>query len=41
MVALVNETINGRVHMILKDNNIIYDGIGESTGIEYGAENLL
>ena len=34
MVPLVNETINGRVHMILKDkknNNIIYDGIGQST----------
>lgn len=42
MIPLVNETINGKVHMILKDiknNKIIYDGVGFSTGIEYGGEN--
>lgn len=43
MTPLLNETINGTVHMILKDrknNVIIYDGLGQSTGIEYGGENL-
>ncbi|MBU3132405.1 hypothetical protein KPL40_08040 [Clostridium gasigenes] len=43
MIPLVNETLCGKVLMILEDtktNAIIYKGIGESAGIEYGGELL-
>lgn len=43
MVPLVNETLSSTVSMILenvKTQNIIYEGIGESTGIEYGGDKL-
>lgn len=41
MVPLVKETLSGVVEITLKDNkndNIIFNGIGKSAGIEYGGE---
>lgn len=43
MIPLVNETLSGKVLMILENietNTIIYEGIGENTGIEYGGKFL-
>ena len=43
MVPLVRETLCGKVEMILEDikkNEVLFKGIGESTGIEYGGEML-
>lgn len=43
MIPLVNETLCGKVLMVLEDtktNSIIYKGIGDSAGIEYGGELL-
>lgn len=41
MIPLVRETLHGKVHMVLEDtktNSIIFEGIGKSTGVEYGGE---
>ncbi|MGL5750594.1 MAG: tocopherol cyclase family protein [Paraclostridium sp.] len=41
MIPLVNETLNGKVEMVLintKTNKVIFKGIGYSTGVEYGGE---
>lgn len=41
MIPLVNETLNGRVDVILentKNNKVLFKDIGHSTGIEYGGE---
>lgn len=43
MVPLVNETLCGSLSMTLeniKNKHIIYNGIGESVGIEYGGDQL-
>lgn len=43
MVPFVNETLIGKVHIKLEDiklNEIIYEGEGECTGIEYGGRLL-
>lgn len=43
MIPLVKETLAGSVEMILEDTqsgNILYRGIGQSTGIEYGGTKM-
>ncbi|MEG1311807.1 MAG: tocopherol cyclase family protein [Romboutsia sp.] len=41
MIPLVKETLSAKVHMTLEDtkeSKIIYQGVGHSTGVEYGGE---
>ena len=43
MIPLLKETLCGKVEMILEDTSvkkIIYRGMGESTGIEYGGDRM-
>lgn len=43
MQPLVKETLTARIHiklMEIRDKKVIYEGIGENTGIEYGGDRM-
>ena len=43
MISLLKETLCGKVELILEDTSvkkILYRGMGESTGIEYGGDRM-